>query len=382
MAGARVRQANNVAPPAAAITPLNHEGLIVVANALGLVLALLAIVVRVYIRKRISPPSKKDDAAAWIATCLGALQAVLVFWQVNKGFGKTINDISREDIVKVQKIGYATDPLFIATVYTTKCSLIFLLLRITPNEKHQQLLRLGLGACVVLAIVSVIVILTRCKISEPWQQYNGECGDMFARWQAVAAFDVATELVIFMVPVSFLFGLQMKIKQKGKVVLAFATRLPLIALILLRLYALRTQLDSANPTLAGALAAVWTQVGLHYALIATTLPCGTPFLNRAITNFGTIDLDAMTGTQHSSARRTNEEPTRNKKAVESATLVTADDDLFEVKNKPEVRTSVRCSRPSDESSESQQAITKADRDSTDSHIELEHTTSERTEIEG
>ena len=57
-----------VAPPAAAITPLDHRGWVIIATVLGVVLGLLALGVRLFIRIAISPPFGMDDRALWVAT--------------------------------------------------------------------------------------------------------------------------------------------------------------------------------------------------------------------------------------------------------------------------------------------------------------------------
>jgi hypothetical protein len=167
-----------VAAPAAGTSPLDHSGWVVIANALGLVLALVSAGVRLFIRKSIAPPSKADDVAAWMATAFGVLQATLVFWLVNQGFGKTIDHIPAENVVKVQKIRYAADPLYLVTIYIAKCSMIFLLIRITAAPKLQRLFYVGLSVCITLAIIAIILVLTRCNPSRPWVQYGEQCANL------------------------------------------------------------------------------------------------------------------------------------------------------------------------------------------------------------
>ncbi|ORX97501.1 hypothetical protein BCR34DRAFT_577872 [Clohesyomyces aquaticus] len=354
----------NISPPAAAVNPLDHSGWIVISNALGLVFTLLSLGMRLYIRKRISPPSKRDDFVVWVATGFGTLQAILVFWRVHEGFGKTQARILADDIEKIQKIGYATDPLFITTIYLTKCSIVCLLLRITPDEVQRKKLKLVLAACVVFAVISVILDLTVCEISRPWVQTSEKCENLFVRRQIMAAFDVASELVLFIIPVTFLVKLNMKLGKKAKVVSAFATRLLIIPLALLRLYQLRAEIDSADPTLIGALASVWTQTQMHYALIATTLPCGTPFLMTVVTNFGHVELqNMMDGQSRSSTKPTLKSdpaaPKTSKNA--SSTLMSEEERDEEIKmvwRKPTLLAARHKARTSNETAESQQAMTR------------------------
>ncbi|KAF2264313.1 hypothetical protein CC78DRAFT_463964 [Lojkania enalia] len=304
-----------VAPPAASISPLDHSGWIVIANGLGMCLSLVAVGVRIIMRQLLLP-SKRDDIAIWIATAVGIIQAGLVFYEVNLGFGKTIDQIPEDNVEKVQKVAYTADPLYLATIYIAKVSMIFLLVRITPDEKQRLLLMFGIGACTTFATISIILVLTRCNISEPWIQYEKKCGSLFARWQAIAAFDIATEIVLFAIPMSFLVGLQMRYKQKFKVVLAFSLRLPIIAFAILRLRELDNYISSTDPTLVGALAAVWTQVSMQYSLVATTLPCMTPFLTTVNTAFGAMELETM---NEATIKTTNANSSGKKSQLETVT---------------------------------------------------------------
>lgn len=61
------------------------------------------------------------------------------------------------------------------------------------------------------------------------------------------------------------------------------------------LHQLQQNFKSSDPTLTAAYAAIWKQAEMHYALIATTLPCLTPFLSTMNTNFGALELETVTG---------------------------------------------------------------------------------------
>lgn len=60
----------------------------------------------------------------------------------------------------------------------------------------------------------------------------------------------------------------------------------MIAPIILRLLAVRTAIHSSDPTLKGALVALFTQIEVAYAIIAATTPCLRPFMSALSTNYG------------------------------------------------------------------------------------------------
>jgi hypothetical protein len=56
--------------------------------------------------------------------------------------------------------------------------------------------------------------------------------------------------------------------------------------IVVRLYYLNIEFNSADPTLDGVVASVCTQIQLSYAVIAVTTPCLRPFMSALSTNYG------------------------------------------------------------------------------------------------
>ncbi|KAK3169736.1 hypothetical protein OEA41_009120 [Lepraria neglecta] len=59
---------STVSAPLGAITPTNHSGLIHITNAFGLILVLISMIIRVFVRLFIAPPFDRDDIALGVAT--------------------------------------------------------------------------------------------------------------------------------------------------------------------------------------------------------------------------------------------------------------------------------------------------------------------------
>lgn len=124
------------------------------------------------------------------------LQSSAVFVEVSKGFGKTISDISSIDLVQLQKVcpngegstlvitsltctpvqaSYASDILYILTLWLTKCSVGFLFLRLSPDKNHNMMSNMILLASTVLMAISVFLVALRCDLAHPWIFINGQC---------------------------------------------------------------------------------------------------------------------------------------------------------------------------------------------------------------
>lgn len=68
-----------------------------------------------------------------------------------------------------------------------------------------------------------------------------------------------------------------------------------ITVIILRLISIRHLQHSTNPTLDGALTAIFTQVEIFYGLMAATVPCLRPFLAGFSTNYGAMNQTTVIG---------------------------------------------------------------------------------------
>lgn len=111
-----------------------------------------------------------------------------------KGFGTSIRLLSSDQVVKVQRVRCldsgrehnltgvismqttaATDTLFLITVFLSKCCVLGMLSRLTPQRIHHFVLYgvLGLSICWVLS--SVLIILVNCELNRPWARPIDHC---------------------------------------------------------------------------------------------------------------------------------------------------------------------------------------------------------------
>ncbi|PIB01041.1 hypothetical protein CB0940_02102 [Cercospora beticola] len=285
--------------PAAALLDADHRGSwIYITNGFGLVVVLIAFAIRTWIRLKVSPPFRYDDITLAGATVLSIVQAGVVFAQVHSGFGTAIRLLSDAAIDRVQKLGLAAVILYVFTIYASKASVVLLFARISADRFHKAVARGLLASCLVFGIVSAFLVALKCDLSAPWRVYGQQCSSLFARATAVAVFDIVTELILFGISLLLVWNLQTSLKNKSRVVFAFGTRLPLIAVIILRLVYLRDLEDTDDPTLQGTITIVLTQLEIFYGIMAATIPCLRPFLAGFITNYGAMGRETVMGGSH------------------------------------------------------------------------------------
>ncbi|OBT57700.1 hypothetical protein VE04_01952 [Pseudogymnoascus sp. 24MN13] len=273
-------------PPLTVISPTNQGGVILIITVLAMVFALVSILIRLYIRLQIRHAYERDDTAIAVAMVFSIIQSSLVFVEVSKGYGKTIGNISASGIIELQKASYASDLLYIITLWFTKFSVALLLFRLSSDKRHNWMSRAILLAAAILGAISIFIVALRCDVSRPWVFINEHCSDLLVRWQVVLAFDIITELSLVGNSIYLVQDLQVPLGKKIVVVLAFALRLPILAPAALRLYYLNIEFSSSDPTLTGVLASVCAQIETSYAIISATIPCLRPFMSSLNTHYG------------------------------------------------------------------------------------------------
>ncbi|KAI3401805.1 hypothetical protein diail_8183 [Diaporthe ilicicola] len=154
------------------------------------------------------------------------------------------------------------------------------------------------------------------KSEEITSEHQWPIAGKFLRWQIITAFDIVTEILICSLPVVFVWSNTMSFCLKFQVFLAFAFRLPLVALSLAHLSLFEQYVKSPQPLFRISDSILAQQVMLTYSLISATIPNLKSFLKSFSTGLGVSfgfmdkDLDAsseayalQTLTAHSGRRR-------------------------------------------------------------------------------
>lgn len=304
----------------------HHGSWLVICSAFGLVIVLLTLIVRIYLRYKVSPPFAADDICLTVATALAVIQCSLVFAGVHQGDGTSIDLIDEQNVVPIQQVGiiprmnsrteiltqtqlnYAANLFYVLALYASKASVVLLFKRIASGILKKKIAWVALGVVVTTGVISIFLCALRCDLSQPWIQWNASCDSLFAQWQAIIAFDIITEVMLFGMAVYLVWGLQTAFSGKFRVVFAFGLRLPyvlyppkipIISQILRSLHSviiiagvhvhyLERELTSTNQSLTGVIATICRQTEIFYAIMASTIPCLRPFLASFFTGFGAM----------------------------------------------------------------------------------------------
>ncbi|KAL4750880.1 hypothetical protein BDW72DRAFT_108297 [Aspergillus terricola var. indicus] len=273
-------------PPFQVVDDLHHGAWVIIVVALGLVLSLVSFLIRLYVRLALHPPLGKDDYVLLGATVVAVVQATLLFEACAEGLGTSIDLLDEEDVHIIQVLVITSDILYLITLYTTKCCVIGIYLRLTPQKLHNRASWATLLLCTLWVVPAILILSVNCGLNRPWKGTGGQCENLLPRWQFIVALDITTELILFGLAVFLLAGLFMPVKRKFTIAFAFIFRLPMIVFAILHIYYLHQSLTSADPTLDAVPSLIWGQVELNYALVACSVFCMRPFIAAVSTNYG------------------------------------------------------------------------------------------------
>ncbi|KAI9037908.1 uncharacterized protein KD926_011520 [Aspergillus affinis] len=148
------------APPFEVVDDLHHGAWIIIATALGLAIALVSFLIRVYVRVALNPPFAVDDGVL-----LGATVAC-----------------PREKLITT------SDILYLITIYITKVCVVGIHLRLTPQKRHNQLAWATLALCTAWIVTALFLVTVNCELNRPWKGTGGQCVDLnLDSWDATLA---------------------------------------------------------------------------------------------------------------------------------------------------------------------------------------------------
>jgi len=161
-------------PAAHPLSPDDHSGWAVVASSIGLLFVLLFASIRLWIRNPLRSKLYPDDFALLAATLLATIQTILVIAAADNGLGQSSNLLGDRSQARVDRLIYASDAIFLASLFLSKISMLLLELRMSPEKFHVLLTKSGLAACGAALVACLVMTLVGCG-SSPWEQTSQEC---------------------------------------------------------------------------------------------------------------------------------------------------------------------------------------------------------------
>ncbi|KAI9852696.1 MAG: hypothetical protein M1838_005891 [Thelocarpon superellum] len=196
---------------------------------------------------------------------------------VMDGLGRHLNTLSPESATAYQQSGYAAELLFVPVLALAKLSLIIYLFQLTPQRTYHKANRVVMWTVVVWGVISFFVVAFQCKAPQTWAIIGRQCFDQTAFWGWFGALDMVTEIAIVALPTVIVSQLQMDRGRKIVVIGAFASRLAMLPIIVLRLVYIGRAAYSPDHTFDDFNAAIVTQVDMNMSIFVSCILYLKPF---------------------------------------------------------------------------------------------------------
>ncbi|KAK4554438.1 hypothetical protein LTR86_008646 [Recurvomyces mirabilis] len=275
-----------------AVTPTDHSALITLAGWLCMVAGVLCSLTRLHIRWPLRSLAGSDDVTCGVATVLAIIQTAITLQAAKHGLGVTGQGLTASREVGVEKTLYATDLIFVLSLWIGKISVALLFVRLANSSKKTRPGWVLTGLTAVFGFISFLLIAIRPPTSHPWRYDEVAASSALVRWTVNGVLSIVVDLIVCGMSCYLVWDLQMNFQSKSLVVTAFALRVFVMPITILRLVSLSNVMPD-DISFTYTLPEVFTQLEMHCNLIATTLPCLRLFLTAWNTNFMNLNLEEM-----------------------------------------------------------------------------------------
>ncbi|KAA8911393.1 hypothetical protein FN846DRAFT_792269 [Sphaerosporella brunnea] len=188
-------------------------------------------------------------------------------------------------IVPTLKLWYAYQLQYLLVLYFVKMSILCFYSRLSPKKGYRWCVY-GLGVIITTYTIAMLFVnIFECPgdISRAWHpSFPQGCNNLVIVYYAMAAFNITTDILIFLLPLPTVLALQVNNRKRGALLLIFSIGSLAIIASIVRINALVKYQDAAQnagdvPYVA-AYILIWTQVEINMAISSASAPSLKPLV--------------------------------------------------------------------------------------------------------
>ncbi|KAF7889618.1 uncharacterized protein EAF02_002033 [Botrytis sinoallii] len=242
-----------------------------------LVLMLITVGTRLYVRVRTVRGIGADDWAVFIAAICSIIYNACTIAQSRWGLGLPLALRPIVNLNTYSSINYAGRPFYMMGILAFKVSLCFSYLRILSKGQptYRLIVWIVMALCIIGHTVGTLVLMFNCNpIKKSWNPKTaGTCLPVGPLFTGLAITTIVFDVIIFFLPIPFLYGLRMDKSKKFGIIGVFALGILTTVCSVMRMAEIPViATGSGNSTML----VVWGNIELNVGIILTSMPVLAP----------------------------------------------------------------------------------------------------------
>lgn len=237
--------------------------------------------------------------ADWTAQICGIAQTAAIHVSASSGLGRHIHTLSHHSYEVFARFYYASDLLFVITIYLAKVSLVLFIMRLTPSYKTLWFSYSFLIVLTIWSLGTVFSLAFQCPLPQAWnfmRLQSAKCGvNIAATYYSIGIVDIVTDLIIVITPAVIVWNVQISHRQRFTVIGVFSCRLAVCICSALLLASIPEFLRSSDRSWEAVTPQTWRQVVQCLSIITACIPCLRPFLTSLESGFMDSSMQGVIG---------------------------------------------------------------------------------------
>ncbi|KAK3358071.1 hypothetical protein B0T25DRAFT_176443 [Lasiosphaeria hispida] len=221
-----------------------------------------------------------DDYVILAALAFSLASSGVMIASCQYGFGEHIANLLPENKIETLKYFYMCQITYKTSINLTKCSILLLYIRLFGNVRWIKwvcwFLVISVG---MYCVASVVATVFQCDpVPRAFNKLiPGVCINNATFWYANAGFNIATDVIILLIPMPLVWQLQIPRIQKAALIVVFALGGFVVITSCLRMTTINIAATSPDSTFDIS-STMWTMIEMNVAIVCACLPMVRPLL--------------------------------------------------------------------------------------------------------
>ncbi|OAL29503.1 hypothetical protein AYO20_09143 [Fonsecaea nubica] len=239
------------------------------------VVAGILVIARFWTRIVINHMLGLDDWCVLMALFIAITMTGLFYGETKNGFGLHSDQVNEEHFLQAWKYFLSCQVLYKAAALFAKLSMLFLYLRIFSSSRNFRIAAyIVMFICFGTAIGTIIPTIFACHpIQKAWTPtLPGTCIWTPGIWYSSSSINIATDVMIIVLPIAQIRSLKLPKAQKFGLALLFSLGLFIIGTCIVRIATLGPAATAKDSTYYQAQNNLWLGIEVNTSIICTCIP--------------------------------------------------------------------------------------------------------------